>query len=152
MEEFSLVDRAMHLFETSSGCRLHRDPASKKCKFLPLSRWRGTLQQSDIPCSYMTISDHLDMLGRGGQKNTKVEFQLACKLIPSTRLSHFQKHKAHLWDPPGSASSGCHFSRKIYKGNSEKYKGKIRKQDISVFEPKHNVKGCLRWLAAFLRS
>ena len=63
MEEFSLVDRAMHLFETSSGCRLHRDPASKKCKFLPLSRWRGTLQQSDIPCSYMTISDHLDMLG-----------------------------------------------------------------------------------------
>ena len=45
----------------------------------------------------------------GGQKNTKVDFQLACKLIPSSWPSHFQKHKAHLWDPPGSASSGCHF-------------------------------------------
>ena len=53
----------MQLFETSSGCCLHRDPASKKCKFLPLARWRGTLQQTDIPCKYMTISDHLDMLG-----------------------------------------------------------------------------------------
>ena len=63
MQEFSLVDNAIALFERASGCRLHRDPASKKCKFLPLSRWRGTLQQEDIPCPYMTISDHLDMLG-----------------------------------------------------------------------------------------
>ena len=63
MEEFLVVDRAMHLFEQASGCRLHRDPASKKCKFLPLARWRGTLEQSDIPCNYMSISDHLDMLG-----------------------------------------------------------------------------------------
>ena len=53
----------MALFESESGCKLHRDPASKKCKFLPLARWRGTLEQSDIPCPYMTISDHLDMLG-----------------------------------------------------------------------------------------
>ena len=63
MEEFKIVDRAMHMFEQASGCRLHRDPASKKCKFLPLARWRGTLEQSDIPCNYMSISDHLDMLG-----------------------------------------------------------------------------------------
>ena len=63
MAEFSLVDRAMALFESASGCKLHRDPASKKCKFLPLARWRGTLQQEDIPCQYMTISDHLDMVG-----------------------------------------------------------------------------------------
>jgi hypothetical protein len=34
-----------------------------KCKFLPLARWTGTLEQSDIPCNYMNISDHLDMLG-----------------------------------------------------------------------------------------
>ena len=54
MQEFSLVDKAMSLFERASGCKLHRDPASKKCKFLPLSRWRGTLQQEDIPCTYMT--------------------------------------------------------------------------------------------------
>ena len=63
MDEFSLVDLAMSLFERASGCKLHRDPATKKCKFLPLARWRGTLQQEDIPCSYMSLSDHLDMIG-----------------------------------------------------------------------------------------
>ena len=63
MEEFKLVDQAMTLFEQASGCRLHRDPANKKCKFLPLARWRGTLEQSDIPCNYMTISDYLEMVG-----------------------------------------------------------------------------------------
>ena len=63
MEEFMLVDNAMALFEKASGCKLHRDPANKKCKFLPLARWRGTLQQEDIPCNYMTISDHLEMVG-----------------------------------------------------------------------------------------
>ena len=63
MNEFTVVDSAMKLFEDASGCRLHRDPASKKCKFLPLARWKGTLQQEDIPCAYMTISDHLEMLG-----------------------------------------------------------------------------------------
>ena len=63
MQEFSIVDRAMGLFEGASGCKLHRDPASQKCKFLPLARWRGTLEQTDIPCRYMTISDHLEMLG-----------------------------------------------------------------------------------------
>jgi hypothetical protein len=63
MQEFTLVDMAMTLFENASGCQLHRDPASKKCKFLPLARWRGTLQQEDIPCPYMSLSDHLEMLG-----------------------------------------------------------------------------------------
>ena len=63
MEEFSLIDRAMALYESASGCKLHRDPATKKCKFLPLARWRGTLEQADIPCQYMSISDHLDMVG-----------------------------------------------------------------------------------------
>ena len=63
MEEFLLVDKAMALFENASGCKLHRDPANKKCKFLPLARWRGTLEQDDIPCKYMTISDHLEMVG-----------------------------------------------------------------------------------------
>ena len=63
MAEFTLVDRAMALFESASGCKLHRDPASNKCKFLPLARCRGTLQHIDIPCQLMTISDHLDMIG-----------------------------------------------------------------------------------------
>ena len=63
MQEFALVDRASSLFERSSGCKLHRDPASGKCKFLPLGRWRGTLSQEDIPFPYMVLSDHLDMVG-----------------------------------------------------------------------------------------
>ena len=42
--------------------------------------------------------------------------------------------------------------REIYKGNSEKYKVKIRKQYIHAFGPKDNFVGSLRWLAAFLRS
>ena len=63
MEEFLVVDSAFALFERASGCKLHRDPNNKKCKFLPLARWRGTLQQEDIPCQYMTLSDHLEMVG-----------------------------------------------------------------------------------------
>ena len=42
--------------------------------------------------------------------------------------------------------------KKYTKKNSEKYKGKIRKQDISVFGPKHNLVGYLKWLAAFLSN
>ena len=40
----------------------------------------------------------------------------------------------------------------IYKVNSEKYKGKISKYDISVFGSKNNFAEYLRWLIAFLRS
>ena len=63
MEEFTTVDNSLALFERASDCRVHRDPANMKCKFLPLGRWFTTLQQEDIPCNYMTISDHLDMVG-----------------------------------------------------------------------------------------
>ena len=63
MQEFLLVDRASLLFERASGCELHRDPASGKVKFLPLGRWRGTLQQEDIPLPYIVLSEHLDMVG-----------------------------------------------------------------------------------------
>ena len=63
MEEFITVDKSLSLFEKASGCKVHRDPANMKCKFLPSGRWRNTLQQSDIPCNYMTLSDHLDMVG-----------------------------------------------------------------------------------------
>ena len=62
MSEFFLIDKAAALFEKSSGCRLHRDPTSDKCKFLPLGRWNVTLQQEDIPLSYLKVSPHLDML------------------------------------------------------------------------------------------
>ena len=63
MEEFEVVDSSLVTFEKASGCKLHRDPQNKKCKFLPLGKWRTALKQEDIPCDYMTLSDHLDMVG-----------------------------------------------------------------------------------------
>ena len=41
MDEFRLVDTAMHLFENASGCKVHRDPKNMKCKFLPLGMVDG---------------------------------------------------------------------------------------------------------------
>jgi hypothetical protein len=63
MAEFFTIDKACSLFEKSSGCKLHRDPSSGKCKFLPLGRWRGLLEQEDIPLNYMVLTDSLDMVG-----------------------------------------------------------------------------------------
>ena len=63
MAEFQVVDMGCSLFEKSSGCRLHRDPSLGKCKFLALGRWKGTLQQEDIPLKYMALSDSLEMVG-----------------------------------------------------------------------------------------
>ena len=65
MEEFKLVNSASAMFEDASGCRLHRNPSSQKCKFLPLGKWRKSLKQEDLPseCQYMILSDHLDMVG-----------------------------------------------------------------------------------------
>ena len=84
---------------------------------------------------------------RGVQKNTKVRYKLADKLIPflwgiirSTENLKFLGGREVI--PLDSI---------IYIGNFEKYKGKIRKQDISVFGHKNNFLGYLRWLAAFLR-
>ena len=63
MNEFLMVDRGSALFEAASGCVLHRDPTSGKVKLLPLGRWKGTLQQEDLPLKYVALSDHLDMVG-----------------------------------------------------------------------------------------
>ena len=63
MSEFLTLDKACSLFENSSGCKLHRDPAAGKCKFLALGRWRGLLEQEDIPLRYMVLSDSLEMVG-----------------------------------------------------------------------------------------
>ena len=63
MAEFALVDKAASLFEKSSGCLLHRDRLTGKCKVLPLGRWRNSLQQEDIPCPYLKLSDSLSMVG-----------------------------------------------------------------------------------------
>ena len=71
MEEFIIVDKGVKLFEESSGCRLHRDPASNKCKFLPRGRWIGTLNQEDIPLPHLRISEHIDMLGENQEKKRR---------------------------------------------------------------------------------
>ena len=63
MAEFFTVDKACTLFEISSGCKLHRDPASLKCKFLALGRGRGVLEQDYIPLNYMVLSDSLELVG-----------------------------------------------------------------------------------------
>ena len=63
MEEFLLVDKACTLFEQSSGCRMHRDPTSQKCKFLPLGKWRTSLKQEDVPLPYLRLTESLDYLG-----------------------------------------------------------------------------------------
>jgi hypothetical protein len=63
MSEFNLVDMACRLMERASGVKLHRDPDSGKVKFLALSRWKGTLQQEDLPHQYVRLSDHLDFVG-----------------------------------------------------------------------------------------
>ena len=51
------------LFEGASGGRLHCDPNSDKCKFLPLGGWKNLLTQDTVPLPFMRLSDHLDMLG-----------------------------------------------------------------------------------------
>ena len=65
MAEFKIVEHETRLFEAASGSMLHRDASSSKVKFLPLGRWKGTLQQEDLPleCQYIAISEFLDMLG-----------------------------------------------------------------------------------------
>ena len=56
------------------------------------------------------------------------------------------------WENTFGCKSTLPKHRKIYKGNSEKYKAKVRKQDMLVFGPKNNFVEYIRWLAAFLRS
>ena len=63
MKEFLIFDKGVNLFKASSGCQLHTDTTCKKCKFLALGRWIGTLSQEDIALYFLKLSDHLDMLG-----------------------------------------------------------------------------------------
>ena len=95
MAEFQLVDAGCKLFENSSGCRLHRDPRSDKCKVLLLGRWKGLLNQEDIPIQYLKVTDHLDYLG--------------CKLysdFPATRRENGEVLKKKVRDQMASWKSG----------------------------------------------
>ena len=44
LEEFRTADEGARLFELSAGTRLHRDPSTNKCKFLPLGKWKTRLK------------------------------------------------------------------------------------------------------------
>ena len=63
LEEFKTADTAAKLFEDSAGTKLHRDPSTDKCKFLPLGKWKTELKQEDIPTPYMRLTESLDMVG-----------------------------------------------------------------------------------------
>ena len=63
LKEFILVDKGAALFKNSAGTKLHRDPKSNKCKFLPLGKWCKSLTQEQIPTPYMRLTDKLDMVG-----------------------------------------------------------------------------------------
>lgn len=74
------------------------DPNNAKVKIMPLGKWRNTLQPTDIPpqCAYITISDHLDMLGlplfatpQKTMKNSGDELQKKVQVIIGTWLIRF---------------------------------------------------------------
>ena len=63
INDFIIADEGASFFEQASGTRLHRDPQTNKCKFLPLGKWRRELTQDMIPTPYMKLTDTLDMVG-----------------------------------------------------------------------------------------
>jgi hypothetical protein len=52
--EFTIVDKAIKLFEGTSGCSLHRDPLSLKCQFLTLGKWKNW-KEADCLLPYLNI-------------------------------------------------------------------------------------------------
>ena len=62
MDEFKILDQIISLFEKSSGSRLHRDPATRKCQLLALGRW-SNWKQSNSPLDYMSVVQELNILG-----------------------------------------------------------------------------------------
>ena len=97
IHEFTVVDDGAALFEKAAGTRLHRDPNSDKCKFLPLGKWRQELKQDDVPPAYMKLTDTLDMVGvklcatwsTTRTKNGNILKEKVQKLIGSWRSGKF---------------------------------------------------------------
>ena len=63
MHEFAIVIESCSLLEQAGGVQLHRDVSAGKVSFLPLGRWRGTLQQEDLPYNFIKLTDSIDFLG-----------------------------------------------------------------------------------------
>ena len=97
IEEFVITDLAATLFENSAGTKLHRDPKSDKCKFLPLGKWRNKLKQEDIPSKYMRVTDTLDMVGvqlcsswaQSHRKNGNILCEKVAKVCNSWKAGKF---------------------------------------------------------------
>ena len=96
IEEFYIVDRAVKLFEGASGCELHRDIKSNKCKILLLGSWKKW-DQTDIPLYYLSKSEFIDMLGvelfsnytKTRQENGNFAVELVKKKIDSWKGGKF---------------------------------------------------------------
>ena len=63
MQEFYIVIHACTLLERAGGVKLHRSLHRDKVRFLALGRWKGTLQQEDIPFPFIKLSEQLDFIG-----------------------------------------------------------------------------------------
>ena len=142
LDEFEDADRGANLFEKSAGTKLHRDPTSNKCKFLPLGKWRRELAQEDIPTEYMRLTETLDMVGvqlcatRGQtrMKNGNILRDKVSKICGSWKAGKFMPFTAR----PFSANS---FS--LSKVWFRCHKVNIRQSDINSIHS--SVK---RWLYA----
>ena len=62
-EEFEKCNSCLIKFETASGCQFHRDPASQKCKVMPLGKWKEWLTQENAPLPFLQVSQTLEILG-----------------------------------------------------------------------------------------
>ena len=121
MADFFTVIGGCGLLERASGVRLHRDPGSGKVTFLPLCRWRGTLQQEDIPFNFIQLTDQLEFVGVSLTSSFTSTRKVNCDLI-ETRV----KNTINPWKGGKFAecvlrahSVNCHgFSRAWFKSSS----------------------------------
>ena len=127
-EEFFMVDNAIRLFEGASGCKLHRDPASQKCKALFLGKW-SKWKKSDIPINYIVPTEHLDYLGVKLGKNNNTTRAINGDYLVSKVKSTVQSFKSGKFSPltsrPWSINSFV-WSKILYRSSVID----IRKNDI----------------------
>ena len=81
MQDFHTVITACTLLERAGGVKLHRSLHRDNVKFLALGRWRGTLQQEDIPYPFIKLSDTLDFIGVSLQDTFMKTRKVNCDII-----------------------------------------------------------------------
>ena len=63
LKELHIIVKGCNILENAGGVKLHKDPNGDKVKLLPLSVWKKTLTQNEIPYEYIKLSQHLDFIG-----------------------------------------------------------------------------------------